>query len=307
MNAAISASGKIINHKPRKKIDRVFGFAVLLLAPLTLYLASIMIFPVVWAFYLTFTSSSGGSAPVWVGFKNYADILRDAGFWNSIVATLIFTFFSVLGKVLVGIVWAVVLNQPMQFRNIKRSLLILPWALPTVISILTWRWLYSDSGGVLSYLCKLAGISDKNILWLASGSLSMFSVIVVNIWRGVPFIGISVLSGLQTVPKELYEAAIIDGANSLQRFRSITIPHVKDVIFLSTLITTIWTINDFEIVWLLTRGGPAFATEIISVYSYRVGFLNLNVPKAVAVSFLFLPLLLVLVNLATKKTLAQDK
>lgn len=279
--------------------------AALLLSPTAIYLIAVMLIPIIWALYLTLTSSAGTDT-VFVGLKNYLEILKDKDFYNSLWATLVFTFFSVAGKVILGIAWALILNQPMRLRNTNRALLILPWALPTVISILTWKWLFADAGGVLSYICKAAGFTDKNVLWLSSGALAMVSVIIVNIWRGIPFIGISVLSGLQTVSKDLYEAATIDGANAVKRFIYVTIPQVKNVILLASLVTTIWTINDFEIVWLLTRGGPALKTEIISVYSYRVGFLNLNVPKAMAVSFIFLPILLILVNLATKRTLDDE-
>ena len=280
--------------------------AIVLLSPAAAYLLAVMLMPFMWAFYISMTKSGADGTTVFAGFEKYLLVLKDANFYNSVYNTLVFTFFAVLGKVVLGIIMALVLNGPIRLRNVHRSLLIIPWALPTVISILTWKWLYSDVGGALNHLLKISGLIQTDVKWLASAQFALMSVIIVNIWRGTPFIGVSVLSGLQTVPHDLYEAATIDGANALKRFIYVTLPHIKSVIGLSAFVTTIWTINDFEIVWLLTRGGPAFVTEIISTYSYRVGFLNMDIARATAVSFLFLPLMILLVNIVTKYTLPKE-
>lgn len=279
--------------------------AALLMSPVMLYLILLMLVPIGWAVYLSLTTVKKGEY-IYAGLVNYGTILKDKAFYHSLWITLVYTFFSVAGKVIFGIFWALVLNAPIRMRNVFRSLLILPWSIPTIISILTWRWMYADAGGVLSYLMQALGLSRTPVYWLSTGPLAMFSVCVVNIWRGIPFVGISVLAGLQTTSIDLTEAALIDGANVFQRFFKVTIPQVKDTILLSSLVTTLWTINDFELVYLLTRGGPAAATELIAVYSYRTGFINLNVPVALAATLLTVPIMILLVELATRKTLKVE-
>jgi multiple sugar transport system permease protein len=264
-----------------------------------------MLAPFVWAIWISLTDKAIGDTASFVGLTKYIEALTDPIFYRSVLNTLIFTFGSVAGKVILGVIMALVLNEAFKGRNLCRALLILPWTVPTVLAILTWKWLFSDVGGPLNYLAIISKITHSNILWLSTPRMAMFSIIIVNIWRGTPFIGISVLAGLQTIPKDLYEAAMIDGANVFERFRHITIPHIQNVLFLATLVTTIWTMNDFEIAWLLTRGGPAYATEIISTYSYRVGFMNMDISKAIAVSILLLPLMVLLVNKVTQQTLTD--
>jgi multiple sugar transport system permease protein len=135
----------------------------------------------------------------------------------------------------------------------------------------------------------------------------MFSVILVNVWRGVPFVGIGILAGLQTIPNDMYEAAMLDGAGAIKRFIHITLPSVKEVALLSAVITMIWTMNDFEIIWLLTGGGPANATQVLSTFSYTTGFLNLHLAKALAISIFSMPLMILLINFVTKRTLSSSE
>jgi multiple sugar transport system permease protein len=294
----------ILQNQNIKSKDNILAY--LLILPVFLYLFLIMLAPFIWAIYVSLTDKSIGDVAHFVGMQKYLETLSDPVFYRSLLNTALFTVGSVAGKVILGVIMALVLNETFKGRNLCRALLILPWTVPTVLSILTWKWLFSDVGGALNYLLTFARITHTNVLWLANPTMALLSIIMVNIWRGVPFIGISVLAGLQTIPYSLYEAAMIDGANVFDRFRYITIPHIKDVLALSTLVTTIWTLNDFEITWLLTRGGPAYATELISTYSYRVGFMNMDISKAIAVSILILPVMILLVNKVTQKTLTAQ-
>jgi multiple sugar transport system permease protein len=142
--------------------------------------------------------------------------------------------------------------------------------------------------------------------WLGTPAIALFSVILVNVWRGTPFFGISILGGLQSIPNELYEAAKIDGASLVQRFRFVTLPGVRDVILLVTMVSTIWTLNDFQIIWVLTRGGPANSTQVLSTLTYSTAFLNLDLGKAVAISVITVPLLLILVAWTTQTVLRRE-
>ena len=151
---------------------------------------------------------------------------------------------------------ALSLNQKFKGRNIARALLMIPWTLPNIVVVYNWRWIFNSTGGIANYILKSLHITNTDIIWFGSAGLAMTTIIVANVWRGTPFFGVSILAKLQTIPKDYYEAAEIDGAGLWQKFRHITLPEVKDVTILSALMSTIWTINEFETVWLLTGGGP---------------------------------------------------
>ena len=185
--------------------------------------------------------------------------------------------------------------------------MILPWTIPTIVSVFAWQWIYSDVGGALNRILMVLHITDHQIGWLSTTNMAMFSVILVNVWRGTPFIAISVLAGLQNISPDLYEAASLDGANVIQRFLYVTLPSVKNVIILAAFVTTIWTLNDFEIVWLMTRGGPSHATELVSTYSYIQGFMNSDIARSIAASLILVPILVILVHYVTKSSLAEEE
>ena len=270
----------------------------ILIAPVVIYILCVMVFPFCWALYVSFTDKRIGVDGAFVGLRNYIELLRDPIFLMSIVRTFIFTGGSVILKLIFGIAMAVVLNEKLRCRNIFRSIL------PTVVVVLVWQWMFSDVGGVLNALLQMAGLS-KPVLWLAKPGMAMFSVILVNVWKGTPFIALSVLAGLQNISPEYYEAASIDGATVIQKFVRITLPLLRDVIFLAALMTTIWTLNNFEVIWLLTKGGPSNATNVAAVYSYITAFRNNNLSKAISISVLFLPIMIILINKITKKSLEE--
>jgi len=281
--------------------------AYLLMSPVLIYLLAVMAIPFGWAVYLSLTNKVVGVPETFVGLRNYAELLADSVFWKAVWNTLVFTLVAVILKAVFGMIMALVLNENIVARNFFRVMLFLPWTIPTIVSVFTWQWIYSDVGGVLNALLLKAGLIDSPVGWLATPDLAMFSVILVNVWRGIPFMGIAILAGLQTVSKEMYEAAMLDGAGAIKRFFYMTLPSVKEVTILSSVITTIWTLNDFEIIWLLTRGGPDNGTQVLSTLSYTVGFLNMSLGKAIAISVITLPPLIMLINYVTKRSLASDK
>ena len=291
-----------MREKTGKKYKNILPY--LLIAPVALYILGVMVFPFCWALYVSFTDKLIGVEGSFIGLGNYIELLQDPIFLMSIVRTFIFTGGSVILKLIFGIAMAVVLNEKLRCRNMFRSILLLPWTLPTVVVVLVWQWMFSDVGGVLNALLQMIGVS-KPVLWLARPGMAMFSVILVNVWKGTPFIAISVLAGLQNISLEYYEAASIDGANVIQKFVRITLPLLRDVIFLAALMTTIWTLNNFEVIWLLTKGGPSNATNVAAVYSYITAFRNNNLSKAISISVLFLPIMILLINKITKKSLEE--
>ncbi|MDG0813339.1 carbohydrate ABC transporter permease [Cohnella rhizosphaerae] len=279
--------------------------AYLLMSPVLVYLLAIMLLPFGWALYLSFTDKTVGVPAHFIGFGNYIDLLKDSMFWKAVKNTIIFTAVAVVLKSVFGMVMALVLNEKIIFRNLFRVLLFLPWTIPTIVSVFTWQWIYSDVGGVLNYLLLKINAIGRPIGWLAKPDLAMMSVIVVNVWRGIPFMGIAILAGLQSVSKEMYEAAMLDGAGAVKRFFYMTLPSVKEVTILAAVMTTIWTLNDFEIIWLLTRGGPDNGTQVLSTLSYTIGFLNMSLGKAIAIAIMTMPPLIMLINYVTKRSLAS--
>mgnify|MGYP004465452873 FL=1 len=298
----VSAGRKAVSMEQKEK-----KLAVILIAPAVIYLILIMGLPLIWAVYTSLTDKVIGAAQVnFVGLSNYIEILKDPVFQKSLLNTFIFAFFAVMGKVILGMIMALAMNRPVRGRGGIRVAMILPWTIPTIVSVFAWQWIYSDVGGALNRILMVLHITDHQIGWLSTTSMAMFSVILVNIWRGTPFIAISVLAGLQNISPDLYEAASLDGANVIQRFLYVTLPSVKEVIILSAFVTTVWTLNDFEIVWCMTRGGPSHATELVSTYSYIQGFMNSNIAKSVAASLILVPILVVLVHYITKSSLSEE-
>jgi len=281
--------------------------AYLLMSPVLIYLLAVMLLPFGWALYLSFTDKTVGVPASFIGFGNYLDLLQDSMFWKAVKNTVIFTAVAVILKTVFGMIMALVLNEKIVFRNVFRVLLFLPWTIPTIVSVFTWQWIYSDVGGVLNYLLLKINAIGRPLGWLAQPDLAMLSVIVVNVWRGIPFMGIAILAGLQSVSKEMYEAAMLDGAGAVKRFFYMTLPSVKEVTVIAAVMTTIWTLNDFEIIWLLTRGGPDNGTQVLSTLSYTIGFLNMSLGKAIAIAIMTMPPLILLINYVTKRSLPSKE
>lgn len=288
------------------RLRRDTGFAYLVSAPMFAYLLVVLFIPVCWGLYISFTDKMIGGQAHFTGLSNYTKLLRDSGFHNAIANTAVYTFFSILGKLVFGLIMALILNFEFKGRNLARALMIIPWTLPNIVAVLNWRWIFSDTGGVANFILEKLGLVDGGLIWLGDATLAMVAVLVANIWRGTPFFGISILARLQTIPKDYYEAAELDGAGTIHKFLYITLPSIADVILLTMLVSTIWTINEFESVWLLTGGGPSGATEVIGVFSYRTAMTNMQLGQAVAVSVLAMPVLLLLIGLVSRKMLKQE-
>lgn len=281
-------------------------FAGILCAPLILYLTLLLLLPIAWGIYMSFTNKVIGGTADFIGLANYAELLASRDYWKAMSKTVIYTVAAIGGKVVFGTILALALNVSFRGNGICRALLLIPWSLPNVVVALNWKWIFADRGGIMNHVLKSLGLIDKNLLWLGAPALAMFAIVVADVWRGTPFFGISILGKLQSIPKDLYEAAEIDGANILQRFLYVTLPSIADVIGLTTLVSTIWTINQFETVRIMTNGGPNGATELMNVYSYRTALTNLQLGKGVAISVLSIPVFLVLIYFATKKSLQDE-
>src|SRR5688572_9088015 len=272
---------------------------VALLTPTVLLLLGLVLYPFCYAIWLGFTDKAVGSPGSFVGLANFRYVLGGPQFNAALVNTAVFTVAAVAIKFVLGMAVAVVLNQRIRGRNFFRAFLLLPWVMPAFVVYLVWRWLYDPLSGLINYALLDLGLVSSPIAFLSERSTAMASVIVAHSWRAFPFFAISFLAGMQTIAQELYDSAQVDGASRWQQFRHVTLPGLYQIIGVVLLLSTIWTANAFEPVYLLTGGGPSDATMVYTLLAYVMGMVNLRLGEAAAVSTLFLPLLVALVLTVT--------
>ncbi len=281
-------------------LERLLGpdyrMGILFVSPILLLVLALVAYPFCYAVYLSMTRKYVGLPPVWVGLDNYVKITWDGFFQRAVANSFIFTFGSVGVKLVLGMAMALVLTSEIRWRSFWTGVLLIPWVAPTVVSALNFLWIFDYSLGVLNYLLvRVFRLLPQGVGWLSEPGTAMASVIGVNIWRGFPFFGISFLAGMKAIPGELYEAAAVDGATALQRFRHVTLPGVKNIVIIVVLLSTIWTFNDFQIVYILTRGGPGGATQVLPVFTYEIAFGAQRLGEAIAVALYMLPALAVVI------------
>src|SRR6202795_3797891 len=281
-------------------LKRVFGpdwrLGFLFVLPIVVLVLALVAYPFCYAVYLSMTRKFVGMPPVFVGFENYLRLASDGFFLRSIWHSLLFTFGSVVFKLMLGMAKSLVLTLPIRFRSVFTGILLVPWVSPTVVTALNFLWIYDGSLGVLNYLLvKVLHILPQGVGWLSEPGTAMASVIAVNVWRGFPFFGISFLAGMKAIPGETYEAASVDGANVFQRFRHVTLPGIRNILIIVMLLSTIWTFNDFPIIYVLTKGGPGGATSVLPVFTYEMAFGAQRLGEAVAAApYIFPPVAFVI-------------
>ena len=290
--------GELTSRRGRVGLKRVLGpdyrMAYLFVTPIVLLVLSLVAYPFTYAIYLSMTYKLVGLPPVFVGFENYIRLTWDGFFQRAVVNSFIFTFGSVGFKLVLGVVMALVLTSNIRWRSFWTGVLLIPWVAPTVVSALNFLWIFDGSLGVLNHvLVRVLHVLPQGVGWLSEPGLAMASVVAVNIWRGFPFFGISFLAGMKAIPAELYEAAEVDGASVMQRFRHITLPGIRNIMIIVVLLSTIWTFNDFQIIYILTKGGPGGTTMVMPVLTYETAFGAQRLGEAIAVALYLLPALAV--------------
>jgi multiple sugar transport system permease protein len=270
---------------------RLMGY--LLVAPLVICLLVLVVYPFFFAVSISFTNRMIGSEGQFVGLQNYVMMFRQPSFSAAVSNTIVLVGGVQTMKLVLGLGIAVLLNQPIRGRQLWRSLILIPWAMPAFVAFITWKLLYAPQGGALNYILLSLGFVDSHVDFLSTRELAMPSVIFASFWRGFPFWVISFLAAMQTIPRELYESAALDGANGWGRFRHVTLPGIRHVILVVLLTSTIWTTNSFEAVWLLTGGGPSNATMTFPLLAYY-GLQSLRIGEAAAASVVLLPVFAVL-------------
>lgn len=288
-----------------RRREWLLGYAVLI--PAFAFILGLILYPAMWAIYFAFTDKVVGKQEKFVGLANFFWVLKWPDFGLMIVNTIAITVLAVALKAAVGMTMALALNEDIKFRSAARALMFLPWTVPTFVAGLIWRWLYDDQNGLFNWALLKLGLISEPIAWLGTSTTAFMAVIVVLVWKGFPFFGISYLAGMQAIPAELYEAAQVDGASPLQRFRHITIPGLSHVILITVMLSTIWTANTFDLIYLMTGGGPSNATQVFTLLTFQLGIQNGRIGEAATVPLMAMPFFAGLIVILTKYMLSREE
>jgi multiple sugar transport system permease protein len=274
--------------------------------PALLFLTLILVFPMAYAVYLAFREVLPQLSSQFVGLANFTKALTDRSFWSSLWVTVFFTVASVALHMILGFVLALMLSQRLKGSIVFRMLLLTPWMVSQVVAAVTWRWILNAQYGVANVALVKLGILGNFLPWLADVRLAMVSIIVAYAWQCFPFVMIMLYAGLQTIPREQYEAAEIDGANAFQSMRYVTIPNLQYVILVTSLMDFIWAFRAFDLVKVMTDGGPLRATELLSILVYRTSFEYYKFGYASAIAVLMLLVVLGFSVVYTKLVMPRE-
>jgi multiple sugar transport system permease protein len=271
---ALSAARPAPMHRSHLTLDARYALLGLaLIAPTVVVFGAVILYPLCSAIYLSlFSIYTPTLQGPWVGLGNYIDILASATFWSSLLTTVTWTVGTLIIQVIAGVSIALLLNENILFRSLARSLILFPYFVSTVVAVLVWRWLFNDLYGMLNHILIVLGVVGMPVNWLGTMPNAMLSVIFIGAWKYFPFVVIVVLARLQTIPTALYEAATIDGAGAWGRFWDITLPQLRDVLAVVILLRTIWDFKEFDLIWLLTGGGPVNHTQTLPLLVYQEAF-----------------------------------
>lgn len=278
--------------RDRKKMCTAF----IMLLPALVFLALLIAFPLGKVIHDAFTHVHliNKSLTGFAGIDNFQTIVEDEHFSQAVKNTVIWTVFSVIGEYLMGMITAILLNQNFKGRAIFRTCIFIPWLVPIIVAGMTWDWMLNPEFGIINYLMKNMGIISKSINFLGDFKYALATVIFVNIWRSFPYYTISFLAAMQSIPGELSEAAAIDGAGVVQRFFSVTLPQLRSVSLVILFIHVIWTAVNFDFIWVMTEGGPNYATETLPVMIYRYSMRKFDVGAASALSTMMFTVMVIL-------------
>jgi multiple sugar transport system permease protein len=279
----------------RNWTEREDVFSWLMILPPMAFLIALVGYPFVYGIWLSLENRPVAQPGTFIGLGNFIADFRDPTFWQVVQNTFVYTGAATLLKMVGGLGLALVMNQAFPLKNLVRAVLLLPFIVPTVLSTIAWMWILDPSFSVINWLLVHGGLAVRGPSWLGNPTLAMSSLILVNTWRGLPFYAITLLAGLQTIPPELYEAATIDGAGALDRFRYVTLPLLKPVVFIVTMFSLIFTFSDFQLVYVLTRGGPANATHLFATYAFDIAMSGGQFGLGASVALAMLPPLALLI------------
>jgi multiple sugar transport system permease protein len=268
------------------------GLGLLFMAPAALFLLCFLTYPLGLGVWLGFTDTKIGRPGIFIGLENYEYLMRDRVFWLSVFNTVLYTAVASALKFALGLWLAVILNERLPFKTFFRAIILLPWVVPTVLSALAFWWIYDSQFSIISWVLMRLGLIAAPINFLGDPTNARIAVIAANVWRGIPFVAISLLAGLQTIPASLYEAAALDGATSWQRFRRITLPLLTPIIAVVMTFSVLFTFTDFQLIYVLTKGGPVNATHLMATLSFQRGIPGGALGEGAAIAVAMVPFLL---------------
>ena len=282
----------------------------LFILPSVLFLGAILGFPILYSLAISFqkfnlTTLVSGKAQ-FIGLQNYIAILGNPQLKNALVHSLIFTFFSILFQFTIGLGLAILLNKSFPLNNVMRGVLLSGWLVPSVVTGTIFLWLFNLDYGLVNFLLTSLRIANEPISWFFQSDTAMVAVIIANIWLGIPFNVILLSAGIAGLPEDVYEAATVDGANGWQKVFYITLPLLKSTIMAVLMLGFIYTLRVFDIIWIMTKGGPGTATEVLPTLAYRLSFINFNFGQSAAVSVIILAILLIAAVLYLKVTFGEE-
>lgn len=274
---------KSVIEKPKFSINRKFTpyFFVL---PVIVVFILVILYPLASNIWMSLFENylARPTAHAFNNFQNYKELFADKVFWQSTQVTGLYISITVVVRFILGFAIALLLNEKLHLRGLARALIIIPWAVPDIVACLVWIQMFDLQYGIVNYVLTNLHIINGPLDWLSSIPLSLPAAMVVNIWKGTPWVAIMILAGLQSIPEDLYEAADIDGANGFKKLFNVTIPILKPVTITVFLLLVIWSIKDFAIIYILNRGGPVHATEVITIFIYQKAFTDLQMGVAAA-------------------------
>lgn len=268
------------------------ALGLLFLLPAATLLLLFLTYPLGLGVWLGFTDERVGRSGIYIGLENYEFLWEDSVFWLAVFNTLLYTVVASVLKFGLGLWLALLLNEKLPFKAFLRAIVLLPWVVPTVLSAIAFWWIYDAQFSILSWALIRLGVIDAPINFLGDPTNARASVIAANIWRGIPFIAITLLAGLQTISPSLYEAATLDGATSWQRFRFVTFPLLTPIIAIVMTFSVLFTFTDFQLIYVLTRGGPVNATHLMATLSFQRGISGGNLGEGAAIAVAMIPFLL---------------
>ncbi len=278
----------------RKSALSTTGYAYAMASPSILLVVVIVMYPLLNGIFLSFHDKYLLAADMsFIGARNYLELFRDPEFLKSLRVTAVFVIGGTFAQLVMGILIAELIHHVPWGRSLFRSLMLLPWAVPLIVTGIVWRWMYNDLYGVINFFLNKLGLIGIYEPWLGQTETALMAVMVAYIWRSVPFMILVILAGLQSIDTDLYEAASIDGASPLDRFRFITVPGLRPVILIGVLLTAIWSFQEFPIVWTMTKGGPAGATEILPIHVYLTAFIGNEFSYGAAMATIMFVVLLI--------------
>ncbi|ACI58889.1 multiple sugar transport system permease protein [Rhizobium leguminosarum] len=270
--------------------NNVLGFLFML--PAAVFLVCFLTYPLGLGVWLGFTDTRIGRDGIFIGLENYQFLMDDSVFWLSVFNTILYTSVASVLKFALGLWLAMLLNQHLPYKSFFRAIVLLPWVVPTVLSALAFWWIYDSQFSIISWSLMKLGLISGPINFLGDPINARISVIVANVWRGIPFVAISLLAGLQTIPASLQEAASLDGATSWQRFRYVTLPMLTPIIAVVMTFSVLFTFTDFQLIYVLTKGGPVNATHLMATLSFQRGIPGGQLGEGAAIAVAMVPFLL---------------